>query len=544
MTHARETDIARARELCDRHAWTDAHALLSQLEQTGPLSADDAELMATVCYLVGKELDFFRFLERAHQLNLAQGDTRRAARNAVWSGLMMLFRGDTARSSGWLARANRLVDGQDCVERGYLLLPTIELHLINHGGDAALALAADATALGSRFADVDLVACGLHLQGRAFIEQGQVQRGLGLLDETMIAVSGGELSPLMTGLLYCSVIDACQQVFALGRTSEWTDALARWCDRQSGLVAFTQTCLMHRVHVMQVRGAWAQAMTETQLAYERFAKQGQRTPAGAFYRQGELFRLRGELAAAADAYRQASEAGAEPQPGLALLWLAQGRVDAASAAIRRVVGATIDPLQRVKLLPAQVEIALAAGDVQEAREAAAELDAVARRYLTDALEAMAAQSLGAVALAEGRAQTALSSLRRAFELWQRSDAPYDSARTRVLIARACNDLGDVASARLELDAAGAVFNELGAAPDLAQLARLRDQPAAPSPERLTPREREVLRLIAGGGTNKAIAGELGLSERTVDRHVSNILTKLGVPSRAAAIAFAYDHRLI
>lgn len=247
VAETRETEIARAHEMCERQAWGDAHALLSRLDQTGSLAAHDAELLATSSYLVGRELDFFRFLERAHHLHLAQGDSLRAARSAAWSGLMLFLRGDTARSSGWLARARRLVEGYDCVEHGYLLLPVAERHLIEHEGSAALALATDAAALGNRFADADLTACALHLQGRALIEEGQVQQGLGLLDETMIAVSGGELSPIMTGLLYCSVIDVCQQIFALGRAGEWTAALTRWCDRQPGLVAFTQK--IGRAHV-------------------------------------------------------------------------------------------------------------------------------------------------------------------------------------------------------------------------------------------------------------------------------------------------------
>jgi DNA-binding CsgD family transcriptional regulator len=540
----REAEITRARELCERQAWGEAHELLSRLDQAGPLAAHDTERLATSAYLVGRELDYFRFLERAHHLHLEHGDRQRAARSAAWSGLMLLLRGDTARSNGWLARAHRLVEGHSCVEHGYLLLPVAERHLIAHEGGEALVVATDAAAIGDRFSDADVTACALHLMGRALIQQGEVQQGLRLLDETMIAASGGELSPIMTGLIYCSVIDACQEVFALGRAHEWTVALTRWCDRQPEMVAFTRTCLVHRAHVMQFRGAWAEAMTETRLAYERLSRSGQKAPAAAFYRQGELHRLKGEFEAAEAAYRRASESGAEPQPGFALLRLAQGRTDAACAAIRRVAGAATDPLQRAQLLPAVVEITLAAGAVQDARAAAAELDQIARRYVTDTLEAMAAQALGAVELADGRARAALPVLRRAFELWQRSDAPYDAARTRVLIARACFDLGDAESGEVELETARAVFDRLGAAPDLAQLTSVRARTTGTPSHRLTSREGEVLHLIAAGKTNKAIAADLSISERTVDRHVSNILTKLGVPSRAAAIAFAYDHRLL
>jgi DNA-binding CsgD family transcriptional regulator len=361
----------------------------------------------------------------------------------------------------------------------------------------------------------------------------------------MIAVSADELSPIVTGLIYCSVIDACQQVFALSRAREWTLALTRWCEQQPEMVAFTGTCLVHRAEVMQFSGAWAEAMTEARHACEHVSVAGERKPpAAALYRQAEIHRLRGEFVAAEEAYRNASRLGSEPQPGLALLRMAQGRIDAACAALRRVLSAATDPLDRAKLLPAHVEIALVAGDVQEARGASAELDEIARRYATDVLQAMAAHARGAVELAEGRAQAAVSALRQAFELWQQSEAPYEAARVRLLIALACRELGDAESAGLEFDAARALFERLGAMPDLAYLDSLRKRATQANRHGLTARELQVLRQIAAGKTNKAIATELFVSERTIDRHVSNILTKLGVPSRAAATAYAYNHKLL
>jgi ATP/maltotriose-dependent transcriptional regulator MalT len=286
-------------------------------------------------------------------------------------------------------------------------------------------------------------------------------------------------------------------------------------------------------------------MVEAGRAYERSSQAGERQPpSAAFYRQGEIHRLRGEFAAAEEAYRNASRLGSEPQPGLALLWMAQGRTDAACTAIGRVLSAVADPLQRAKLLPAFVEIALVAGDVQEARAASAELDEIARRYATDVLRAMAAHARGAVELVEGRARAALIALRDAFELWRQAEAPYEIARVRVLIAAASRELGDVESADLEIEAAAALFERLGATADLAHLDTLRKRAAQVDQHGLTKRELQVLRQIAAGKTNKAMAADLLVSERTIDRHVSNILVKLGVPSRAAATAFAYSHKLL
>jgi DNA-binding NarL/FixJ family response regulator len=223
--------------------------------------------------------------------------------------------------------------------------------------------------------------------------------------------------------------------------------------------------------------------------------------------------------------------------------MAQGRIDAASAAMRRVLNEATDAFKRTKLLPAQVEIMLAAGEVEEAGEACRELEELAAAIDTDVVRAMAAHSRGAVALAEENARDAIGPLRRAFEMWEKAEVPHEAARTRMLLGLACKALGDDEAASLELAAAKAVFERLGAASDMARIDALQTAPAARRRNELTPRELQVLRLIAAGKTNKAIARQLAVSERTVDRHVSNILTRLGVPSRAAATAYAYDHKL-
>jgi len=535
--------LKQGREAYHRRAWADAYTSLSLADQTCPLGTEDLELLGTSAYLTGRDLDFQRILERAHHAHVTAGDQVRAARSGFWLGLSFLLRGEIGPASGWLSRVRRLVESRDCVEQGYLLLPAAEQCLAEGNGEAAHDAASSAASIGSRFGDADLIACARHLQGRALIQRGQIKAGLVLLDEAMLAVIAGELSPIITGLIYCSVIEACQQVYALSRAREWTSALSRWCEQQPEMVAFTGTCLVRRAEILQFHGAWPDAMTEACRACERSEQANQKPPGAALYQQAEIHRLRGKFAAAEEAYRGASRLGCEPQPGLALLRMAQGRTDAGCAAIRRVVNAATDPLQRTKLLPAYIEILLARGDVQEARSACCDLEELAEKIDTDALSAMAAHSRGAVELAAGDAQAALSPLRRAFEAWQQVEAPYAAARVRVLIALACRSLGDEETAALELSVARTVFDQLGAAPDLTRLDAFEKCEASVHRQQLTTRELQVLRLIAVGKTNKTIAGQLSLSERTIDRHVSNILTKLNVPSRAAATAYAYDHKL-
>jgi len=541
----KESSLCRkGRDSYARRAWQQAYQQLAQADRAASLSAEDLERLAVAAYLTGREGEFLKAYERAYRACVAMRAGTHAARYAFWLGLAALLRGEAGRASGWLGRARRLVQGSECPEHGYLLLPEAERHLRAHDFADAYRSASEAARIGERFAEADLLACARHLQGRSLLHQGRMVAGLALLDEAMLAVSAGELSPVMTGLLYCSVIEACQQFYALSRAREWSTSLARWCDEQPEMLAFTATCLAHRAEILQLGGAWEQAMAEARRACTRLSRAVEPGATGAaLYQEGEVLRLRGEFDAAEAAFRKASRAGFEPHPGLALLRLAQGRIGPAVAGIRRVVGARSDRLQRATVLPAFVEILLAAGEVGAARDASRELDETARMFDSEVLAALADHARGAVELAEGQAGTALGSVRAARQAWQRAEMPYLAARAQVLLGLACSALGDGEGAELELDAARAVFAQLGAKPDVARLDALRRKPPRP-PHPLTVRELQVLRLVAAGKTNKSIAAALSLSEKTVDRHLSNILAKLDVPSRAAATAYAYEHRLL
>jgi DNA-binding CsgD family transcriptional regulator len=535
--------LEHGRECYERRSWGEAYHALQRADQATPLQAGDLERLATSACLSGREAEFLRILERQYHLHHDSGDHVRAARCAFWLALTFLSRGEAGQSNGWTLRGQRLVEDHDCAERGYLAVALAEQQLREGHGDSAAATAGQAVGIGESFGDADLIAAARHVQGRALIDQGHVIAGLKRLDETMLAVVAGELFPIMTGLMYCSVIDTCRQVYALGRAREWTSAFSRVCDREPEMVAFSWTCMVHRSEIMQWLGAWPDAMTEACRACERAQRAERKPPGAALYQQAEIHRLRGEFAKAEDAYHAASERGCEPQPGLALLRLAQGRIDAASAAIRRLTSATSDRLRRARLLPAHLEIMLTMGDVEEARSARDELRDLAHAFDSDVLRAVVAQADGSIALAESRAREAIDPLRYAFERWENLEAPYEAARVRVLIGHACRALGDDEAAGLEYAAARAVFERLGAEPDRAGLDALKSAVDSAATGPLTARELEVLRMIATGRTNKEIADALHLSERTIDRHVSNILSKLDVPSRAAATAYAFHHKL-
>ena len=537
--------LDHGRQAYARRAWGDAYRELSLVDRDAELEPEDLELLSTSAYLLGHEDEWMRGLERAYQLYADAGEIPRALRCAFWIGTGLALRGDVGAATGWAGRALRLFEqGEpDSVERGYMLYPLVMQH--EAAGDLAAAcdVLGEAAGIGQHFGDADLFALSMHFRGQYLIMLGRIQEGLGLLDEAMVAVTTGQLSPIPTGLVYCGVIAACQQAYELRRAREWTAALTRWCAEQPDLVSFTGRCLVHRAEIMQLDGAWPEALDEARRAGGR-PGMTQVGYAEARYRQGEIHRLQGAFDQAEAAYRDASRAGWEPQPGLALLRLARGEQDAAAAAIRRVLGEATEPLRRAGLLPAYVEVMLAVGELDQARSACRELGELTETQPGGMLAALRSQACGAVALADSDAWAALVAAREACQAWQELGAPYETARARVLVALACRELGDADAEELELDAARLVFQQLGAAPDLARVEQLARRSAPRAPGGLTAREVEVLRLVATGRTNRAIANELVISEKTVARHVSNIFKKLRISSRSAATAFAYQHDLV
>ena len=540
-------DLEQGRELYAHEAWAGAFESLKRADQAAPLEAPDLVLLSQSAYLLGREDEFMTYLDRAHHAYLDDGEILLAVRCAFWLGMNLALRGEVGPATGWLGRAQRLVEreSEDCVERGYLLMPVAFQHDAAGDLEGASATAAAAAEIGERFGDRDLVALAMHGQGGWLIKAGRVREGLGLLDEAMVAATTGVLSPIVTGIVYCGVIAACEEVYELRRAQEWTAALKAWCDRQPELMAFTGRCMVHRAEIMQLHGAWTAAVEEAQRAGARFEHaMNTGAAAKASYLQGDVHRLRGELDAAEDAYKEASRFGWEPQPGLALLRLAQGKGDAAAASIRRVMSETTETLRRASLLPAYVQIMLAVGDADAARDGCRDLAEISERYESGVLAAMRDHARGAVELAHGDAGTALGPLRQASQAWRDLQTPYEAAHARVLLGLACRAVGDDDAFELELGAARETFDELGAAPDVAWVDSLTGRAEPADAHGLTPRELEVLRLVATGKSNREIAATLVISEHTVARHVQNIFTKLGVPSRTAAGAFAFEHDLV
>ena len=539
--------LERGRASFDSRSWADALELLSAADRERSLGAEDLERLAIAAYLTGRYLESTEISRRAYDESIRAGEVGRAARSAFWIAVEYLGRGEMAPAGGWLAKAERLVGegGGDRVESGYLLIASAAQSLAM--GDQAAALQANERALevGTKFGDPDLIVLARLGVGESLVVMGEVERGVGLMDEVMVDVTSGEVSPVIVGIAYCSVIDTCHRVFDLRRAQEWTAALDRWCESQPQLVHFRGQCLLNRAELRQFHGAWDAAAAETREASERLAQPGADPSLGeAIYQTAELHRLRGEFADAEAAYRRASRLGRPPEPGIALLRLAQGQGDVAAATITRATDEATGIFARARLLEPLVEVMLGTGATSAARLAVDELLQIASDVRAPLLSAMADRAHGAVLLAEGDPRHALAALRPSWAAWQSLDAPYEAARARVLIGLACHGLDDGDGATMEFEAAAEVFRGLGAGPELARVDGFLERRGVAPAGGLTSREFEVLRLVAAGKTNRDIAADLVISDRTVARHLSNIFDKLGVSSRAAATSYAYEHGLI
>ncbi|SNX58120.1 regulatory LuxR family protein [Streptomyces sp. TLI_55] len=540
-----EAELDRGRQACRRRAWAEAYTLLGKADAVQPLDAADVEALAEAADMLGRCDDAVALLRRAFTAHAGNGDVGAALRCAFWLCKGLAWGGELAQSGAWLARAQRLAaTAPDCPGRGYLTMLEAELRF--RAGEPAemLTLARHLATTVPPDADPDLLAGTAMTLGLALVSNGEVAAGLAQLDEAMVVVADGTPSARCIGMTYCVVIGTCQELQELRRAQEWAKALARWCAAQPDFSgAYRGLCRVHRAALLQLGGAWPEADREARLACAQLtAGYGESAAGSAYYQLAELHRLRGEHTEAEQAYRDTLRHGWDTQPGLALLRLAQARPAPAAAAIRRALTETTDPMRRARLLPAAVEILLAEGEVpEEALRAAEELVALADALSIAALRLAACQARGAVLLAQGAAGEALAVLREAGLGWRELDVPYEAARVGVLVALACRALGDEDCAALELDAAGQAFARLGALPDLRRVEGLM---SGQQRSVLSPRELDVVRLIAQGRTNHAIAAELVLSEKTVARHISNIFAKLDLGSRTAVAAYAFEHGLV
>jgi DNA-binding CsgD family transcriptional regulator len=529
------------RDAFQRRAWTEAFAHLSAADLSDP---DDIERLAVAANLLGRDDASEQAWERAYAAWLERGDSARAARCAFWLGLGLVLRGEEARGGGWVARAERLAgEAGECAATGLVLVPGFLEVLGGGDADSAHGMAVEMLDIARRVGDRELMVMGLLSLGEAEYLAGRVGPARKAFDEAMVSVTANEVSAVFAGIVYCAVIDACMEAGDLRRAVQWTDALQRWCDDQPDLVPYRGVCLVHRSQVLQATGAWPEAASAAELACRRFSEHPHPAIGLAFYQHGDLHRLRGELGAAEEAYAAAGRHGKDPVPGFALLRLAQGNIGAAKAAAQRMVAEhRSGGLIAAPVIAAAIEVQLAANDVDGARVLAAELGDLTAGVDLPLVDARVAHASGSVLLADGDAAGALTAFRRACVLWHELEVPYEEARARVGVARACAALGDHDACTLELDAARAVFTRLGAGPDLERL----DAPQRGSavPAGLTERECEVLRQVAAGRTNRQIASELSISEHTVARHLQNIFLKLGLTSRSAATAYAYEHGLV
>ncbi len=523
-----------AREAYRRHDWVGAYDGFTRARGSGALSADDLDTFADAAWWLGRTDEVLALCEEAYQLYLDGGNAPAAARLAMGTGFLSFLRGDAAIGSGWIGRARRLLrDAPECVEHGYLLGMDVDMALGAGDYDAAIMSAHEVQAVARRFRDRTLGAMALVSEGIALVKRGDVADGLAVLDEAMLPVLAGHVEPSFAGNIYCQLMGICHEVADLPRARQWTAATERWCAGFPVAVMFAGICRVHRVQLLQVQGEWQRAEQEAVRVCEELATMNVAVVAEAHYQLGELHRLRGDDDAADAAYRRAHQLGRSPQPGLALLRLAQGKVEAASAAIRSALTAG-DRLARAPTLVAQVEIAIAAADLATASTAADELDALADTYRSVGFLAWARHARGAVLLAREKPEAALPVLQDACRRWRELEAPYELARVQLLLAGAYAALDDEDAADLERDAAAATFRRLGAA-ESGRRAAL--------PGGLTAREAEVLAHVAAGRSNREIANALVISEKTVARHLSNIFTKIDVGSRTEAAAYAFGHDL-
>jgi ATP/maltotriose-dependent transcriptional regulator MalT len=526
-----------------RGSWTEIYDRLSSLdaERLGP---GDLENLSDAAFWLGRPRESIAARQVAYRKHREAHDSRRATITA-WRLFHNYFDLDeTSAASGWLQRAHRhALEAPDLIEGRYVALADADWALYNGRLNDALTSARRASDAGRQFDDSDLEALGLATQGRILTVDGDVAAGLECLDEAMAVALGHELTPFAMGWVYCLLLYTCQELGELRRASEWTDLAIRWCEAKGQESWYPGLCRLHRSEVQSLRGEWSAAEREVLQASDELAPFGDYLVADGQYLAGEIRRRRGDYSAAEAAFRRAHELGRDPQPGLALLRLARGAPRDAAAALRvALASGSNTPVRRARLLAARVDAELALGQLKTAAGAADELQELASANRTPYLLALAEMARGAVLLSTHNISEALPVLRRASDRCRELSCPYETAQARLMLGIAARESGDDETSRLELEAAKAIFERLGAAPGVERADSLLS-PESRKPHGLTFREVEVLRLVAHGQSNREISAELFISEHTVARHVSNILHKLDVTSRAAAASFAYEHHL-
>jgi ATP/maltotriose-dependent transcriptional regulator MalT len=537
------SDLDRARDAVRRESWREAYEELSASDPAD-LTPPDLAGLADAAWWLSLIEESLAARQRAYAGYAEAGGDARAAYMAGRLGVEHFMRGEPAVGAGWLMRAHRHLEGlQECVEHGFLAVVEATVARFRGALDEASELATRATEIGHRFRDPDILALAIHTNGLIAIAQGREPEGVALLDEAMTAVVAGELSSYFTGVVYCNVIAACLELADVRRAGEWSEAARAWCESLPPESPYPGLCRINRAEVASLRGAWAEAEAEAVRASEELMSFDPMAAASAFYETGEIRRRIGDVAGAQEAFARAQELGLDPQPGLAMLRLAQGKAEAAHTTLRlAVAGGQGNSLRRARLLAAQVEVALVVEDRETGRAARDELAEMARDSGRPALAAAAASADGALRLAEGDLEGALQSSRRAGSIWQELKLPYETAQARLSYGLALRASEDEEDARSELRAALATFERLGASPDARRTMELLSEPRG-LPGGLSPREAEVLRLLATGKTNREIAAALVISEHTVARHLQNMFVKLGVSSRSGATAFAFEHDL-
>ena len=528
-----------ARDPAARQEWADAYAAYCEADPTD-LSPKDLEAFADAAWWTSRLEESLDLRARAFAAYRDAGTYRRAGYCAWFLAYDYLIKNEWPDASGWLKRAQRcLTEDPDCLESGFLAL--LESNVAEAEGDpeAAFTHARRGLEIGQTLNSSDLIAMATQTVGGVLINMGKVGEGTGLLDEAMVAVLGGEISPLYTGWIFCSALNQCIRIADLARAIRWADGAREWCEKQTREMPYQGLCRLYRVEVEALRGAWDSAESDAARACEELLSYEPVLAAGAHYAMGEIRLRRGDLVGAETLFLRAHELGGDPQPGLALLRLAQGKGAAAAAALRVALAGGGGGLDRARLLAAKVDIALETGDLGSAERAAGELAAITADANSAVIDAMAALATGAVQLSRDDVDDAVHSARRALELYRHLELPYQTAHAQMLLGKASRAAGDEERARLEFDGARTTFEQLDAKLDVRRVSALLEK--APLAGGLSARETEVLRLVAAGKTNKQIATELSLSEHTISRHMQNIFTKLGVSSRAAATAFAFEH---